>query len=135
MTLQYSVAVRNARLDVVETTIGTAARLKIFTGAPPENCAAADAGTVLADITLPSDWLGNAADGVKAKAGTWQDTSANASGVAGHFRIYDSGVSACHAQGTITGSGGGGDMEVDNVNLVETEAFTVTSFAITAGNA
>jgi hypothetical protein len=41
MALQYSVTVRNARLDVVESTIGVSAILKIRTGAAPANCAAA----------------------------------------------------------------------------------------------
>lgn len=57
MALQYSTAVRNARLDVVESTIGTSAVLKIRTGAEPANCGTADSGTVLASCTLPSDWM------------------------------------------------------------------------------
>ena len=57
MTLQYSVAVRNARLDVVESTTGASPVLEIRTGAPPVNCAAADSGTVLATVNLPSDWM------------------------------------------------------------------------------
>lgn len=40
MAYQYSVACRNASLDAKETTIGTAAVLKIFSGAEPANCAA-----------------------------------------------------------------------------------------------
>ena len=54
MTLQYSVAVRNARLDAVESTIGTSAILEIRSGAQPANCAAADSGTLLASMSLPS---------------------------------------------------------------------------------
>lgn len=53
MTLQKSVAVRNAGLDSIEATIGTSPILTIRTGAPPANCAAANSGTVLATITLP----------------------------------------------------------------------------------
>lgn len=67
MALQYSTAVRNARLDVVESTIGTSAVLKIRTGAAPANCAAADSGTVLATCTLPSDWMAAASGGTKAR--------------------------------------------------------------------
>lgn len=66
MTVQLSVTVRNARLDAIETAIGTSARLKIRTGAPPATCATADSGTVLADVTCPSDWLAAAASGSKA---------------------------------------------------------------------
>lgn len=57
MAHQYSVAVNNARLDVTETTIGATAHFKIYSGAIPTNCAAAATGTLLADLTLPSDWM------------------------------------------------------------------------------
>jgi hypothetical protein len=38
-------------------------------------------------------------------------------------------------QGTVTATGGGGDMTVDNVSFAAAQAFTVTSFTLTAGNA
>ncbi len=133
--MQYSVAVRNARLDVVETTIGTTPILTIRTGAAPANCAAANAGTVLATVNLPSDWMANASAGVKSMSGTWEDTSADAAGTAAHFRIHDSTGTTCHMQGTVTLSGGGGDMTVDNTNFAVGQDFIVTSFTITAGNA
>jgi len=105
MALQYSVAVRNAKLDAVETAIGVSAILRLRTGAPPANCATADSGTVLAELTLPSDWMAAAAAGVKGKSGTWQDASADASGTFGHFRVYDSGGTVCGIQGTAGTSG------------------------------
>lgn len=135
MALQYSVAVRNAKLDAVETAIGVSAILKILTGAPPANCAAADAGTVLATLNLPSDWMAAASAGSKAKSGTWEDTSADASGTAGHFRLFASDGTTCHAQGTVTTSGGGGDMIVDSTSFTAGQDFTVTGFTLTAGNA
>jgi hypothetical protein len=100
MGYQISTAVRNARLDTVESTIGASAQLKVRTGAPPANCAAADTGTVLATMTLPADWMAAAAAGSKALSGTWQDASADATGTAGHFRVYDSAGTTCHIQGT-----------------------------------
>lgn len=135
MAIQLSVAVRNARLDAVESTIGTTAVLKIRTGAAPASCATADSGTVLATATLPSDWLAAASSGSKAKSGTWEDTSADASGTAAHYRIYASDGTTCHMQGTVTATGGGGDMTVDNVVFAATQVFTVTSFSLTDGNA
>lgn len=135
MALQYSVAVRNARLDAVESTIGTSAILKIRSGAPPATCATADSGTVLATLNLPSDWMGAAASGVKAMAGTWQDTSADATGTAAHFRVYASDGTTCGMQGTVTATGGGGDMTVDNTSFAAAQSFSITSFTITAGNA
>jgi hypothetical protein len=135
MALQFSVSVRNAQLDAIETTVGTAPILTIRTGAPPADCATANSGTVLATLTLPSDWMANASGGSKAKSGTWQDTSADNTGTAGHWRIHDSGGTTCHLQGTVTATGGGGDMTVDNTSFASGQSFTINTFSITAGNA
>ena len=135
MAVQLSVAVRNARLDAIETAIGVSAVLKIRTGAVPATCATADSGTVLASITCPSDWLAAASSGSKALSGTWQDASADASGTAAHFRLYASDGTTCHLQGTVTATGGGGDMTVDNAVFAAAQVFNVTSFTLTDGNA
>ena len=133
MALQYSTTVRNAKLDAVETAIGVSAIMRIRTGAAPANCATADSGTVLATITLPSDWMAAASGGTKALSGTWQDTSADATGTAAHFRVYDSGGTVCHIQGTVGTSAT--DMIVDSTSFTAGHQFTVTAFTLTAGNA
>ncbi len=134
MAVQLSVAVRNARLDAIETTIGTSAVMKIRTGAAPANCATADSGTALATLSLPSDWLAAASSGSKAKSGTWEDASADAAGTAAHFRIYASDGTTCHLQGTVTATGGGGDMTLDNVVIEAAQQVTITGFTMTDGN-
>jgi hypothetical protein len=135
MSFQFSVAARNAQLDAIETAIGASAILKIRTGAVPATCATADAGTVLATLALPADWMAAASAGAKALAGTWQDASADATGTAAHFRIYASDGVTCHMQGTVTATGGGGDMTLDNVSIAAAQQVTVTSFTLTAGGA
>jgi len=135
MSIQRSVASRNAQLDAFETTVGTSPILEHRSGSPPANCAAADTGTLLASMTLPSDWLAAASGGQKAKSGTWQDLSANADGTVGHYRIKDSTGTTCHEQGTVTVTGGGGDMTVDDVTFVTGQSVTVTGYTLTAGNA
>ena len=135
MALQYSTAVRNAQLDALETAIGVSAVLKIRSGAALADVATADSGTVLATLTLPSDWMAAASSGSKAKSGTWQDTSADATGTAAHFRIYASDGTTAHVQGTVTATGGGGDMTVDNTSFATGQSFTINTFTITAGNA
>lgn len=135
MAFQFSTATRNASLDSIETTIGTSAILRIRSGTVPANCAAADSGTVLATANLPSDWLADASGGSKGLSGTWQDASADATGTAGHFRIYDSGGTVCHIQGTITATGGGGDLTVDNTSLASGQSVSITGFTINAGGA
>lgn len=133
MTLQFDTTVRNAMLDAIETQIGTLPHLKIRSGALPTNCGSADSGAVLADITLPSDWMAAASGGSKTMSGSWADASADGTGTAGHFRVYDSG-GTCRMQGNVTATGGGGFMEVDNTSFAAGQSFTVTSFQINAGN-
>ena len=135
MALQLSVAVRNARLDAIETATGASAVLRIRSGAVPATCATADAGTVLASLTLPSDWMTAASAGSKAKSGTWEDASADNDGTAAHFRLYASDGTTCHAQGTVTATGGGGDMTVDNVSFAAAQSFSITAFTLTDANA
>lgn len=135
MTIQFSTTVRNARLDAIETAVGTSAVLRIRTGAPPANVATADSGTVLATLNLPSDWMAAASGGTKALSGTWQDSSADATGTAGHFRVYASDGTTAHIQGTVTATGGGGDLTVDNTSFAAGQSFTITSFTFTDGNA
>lgn len=135
MALQFSAAVRNALLDVIESTIGTSAVLKIRTGAAPADVATADSGTVLATLSLPSDWMAAASGGTKALAGSWADSSADAAGTAAHFRIYASDGTTAHIQGTVTATGGGGDMTVDNAVFAAAQAFSITTFTLTAPGA
>lgn len=135
MALQYSVTVRNAKLDAVETAIGTSAVLKIRTGSPPATCATADSGTALSTVNLPSDWMNAASGGTKTLSGTWSDLTADATGTAQHFRLYASDGTTCHAQGTVTLTAGGGDMTVDSTSFTAGQTFTVVTFTLTAGNA
>ncbi len=133
MALQLSTAVRNAMLDSIESAIGVSAIMKIRTGSPP-GIGSADAGTVLATISLPSDWMAAASGGSKAKSGTWQDASADAPGTAGHFRIYASDGTTQHIEGTVGLTGSGADLELDNTNIQTGQQITITSFSLTAGN-
>ena len=132
MAFKYSVPAMNSALDAIETAIGASAILKIRSGSAPSNCAAADSGTVLATINLPADWMAAASAAVKSMLGTWQDASADAAGTAGHFRVYATDGTTCHIQGTITATGGGGDMTLDNTNIATGQQISITSFTISA---
>jgi hypothetical protein len=134
MAIQRSVACRNAQLDAVETTIGTAPKLQIRTGSVPANCAAASTGTLLVEITLPSDWQSAASSGSKTKLGTWTNTAV-ATGTAAHYRLLDNAGTTCHEQGTVTATGGGGDLEVDNTSVASGQSVTVTTWTRTMGGA
>jgi hypothetical protein len=134
MALQLGTTLRNNRLDQVESTTGTSAKLIIYTGAAPSNCAAAATGTVLVTISLPSDWMNTASGGTKTLLGSWAGTGA-AAGNGGYFRIWDTAIANCHVQGTVTATGGGGDLTLDNISIASSQAVTVTTFTLTEANA
>ncbi len=137
MTIQNSVAVRNANLDSIETTIGTAPRVRIYSGAQPANCAAARTGTLLAEFTLASDWAGAASAGSKAFSNLPLTTTAVAGAPtnAGHYAIMDSAGTTCHEQGSVTIAGGGGAMIIDNVSIATGQTVNITAWTKTAPGA
>jgi hypothetical protein len=108
--------------------------LEIRSGAAPGPNAAAT-GTVLATITTPADAFAAASGGSMAKAGTWQDASADASGVAAHFRLRQSGdtngatgTTDERIEGTV--GQGSGDLSLDNTNIAITQTVTITAFTL-----
>lgn len=131
--LQLSLRARNIRLDVFETTVGESPILEIRTGLPPANCAAPDEGLLLARITLPADWLAPAADGRKEKSGSWEVLFAQGTGLASHFRIKSAG-GLCDLQGSCSAEGDGGDIELDNPNVVAGRRLSVVSFTLVDNN-
>lgn len=135
MAVQLGVLCRDARLNAIESHIGTSPTLTIKTGAAPANCGTANSGTVLATLALPSDWMAVAASGTKAMTGSWTQASANAGGTALHFRIHTNPGNVCEMQGTVSNTGGGGDLKLDNDVIVAGQTVTITAFTLTDANA
>lgn len=135
MAVQWSTALRNAVLDAWEAAMGAAVKVQLRTGAAPANCAAADTGTLVAEFTLASDWASAASNGSKALSGLPVSVNAAAAGVLGHYRFKDSTGATCHEQGTITATGGGGDMTVDNTNVALNQQVQITAYSKTAPGA
>ncbi|CAH2606417.1 Cytochrome c family protein (plasmid) [Rhodovastum atsumiense] len=134
MAVQYSVAVRNARADAIEATIGTAPKLQLRSGAPPSNCAAADSGLLLAEFVLPSDWMTTAASGQKTMNAV-TPVAAVASGTVAHYRIKDSTGATCHEQGTAGVAASGPDLVVDNPAVVAGQTVSITGWTIVEAGA
>jgi hypothetical protein len=136
MALQYSTAIRNAKLDAIEVTGGNSCALRIYTGTQPANCAAANAGTLLVDFNLPPDWMAAASGGSKAKANTWSGTASGGSASSpGHFRIYNNQTTKDGTTCIIQGSClvGSGDMAADGT-ITSGQTVTVNSFTINDNN-
>ena len=129
MTLLVSQAAAHAMLDAIETDLGASPVLYLRSGAPPSTLAAADTGTLISTIAMAADAFSNAAAWEKSIPATLSDTSADAAGTLGHWRIKTSGA-VTKLSGTITATGGGGDMEVDNTSVTLGQQIDVTSFKI-----
>jgi hypothetical protein len=134
MALQFSTTSRNALLDAIETAAGTSCKLQIRTGSAPATCATESSGTLLVEFSLSSDWASAASSGAKSFASI-TTTAAVATGTAAHFRLMDSAGTTCHMQGTVTATGGGGDMTLNNTSITSGQDVAITSFTITAPGA
>lgn len=137
MTMQFSDAVRNAAAAAKESAVGVSPRLRFYSGAVPANCAAARTGTLLAEIALPADWMVPGIAGQLVKNGAWSTTglaAASTGTAAGYFAVMDNAGTTCHHQGTVTATGGGGDMTIDNVSIASGQAVVVQSYSLTEGN-
>lgn len=135
--MRKSLAVRNAQLDALEATIGTSAILRLRSGAQPAasgNEIGASSGTVIATMQLPSDWMGNAAAGLKQKLGTWSDTAADAANAGGamHWEIVASNGTTKHLDGTVTVTGGGGEVQLQNLNIAVGQPVEITAFDLSS---
>ena len=131
MAIQMSTTLRNARCDAIETAVGAAGSIRIYSGAQPANCAAANSGTLLVSYNLPASWLTAASSGQKTiDGGPWTDTSADGTGIAGHFRIYsDTTGTTCIYQGSV--GEGSGDLSLDNTDINAGQQVSITAFTIT----
>lgn len=135
MAIQYRATLRSARMDAITTDFGNAALIRIYDGTPPANPAASLSGnTLLAELTGGSPFASGASSGVLTASAITQDPSANASGAASFYRVYQSNGTTCCEQGTVTATGGGGDMTLSTTAIVATVPVDITSWVHTEGN-
>jgi len=135
MTVKWSSTVRNGVLNAWETAIGTSAIIRIFTGSAPAAVGDASTGTELVEYSLGSDWASAASSGAKALASLPLTTTAGGTGTAGYYRIYASDGTTCHEQGSVTATGGGGDMTISNTLITSGQTINITGFTLTAPRA
>ena len=115
--------------------MGTSVLVNVYTGAQPANCAASEAGTLLVQFALASSYASLAASGVKALSSLPVSATASAGGTAAHYRIYDSTGATCHEQGSVTLTGGGGDMTIDNTSISSSQTINLTAYSKTEAGA
>lgn len=133
MANQYSTAARTAQMGQLNTTIGINAQIMIYSGAAPVNVGTAATGTLLVQFAGNVSAFGSAASAVLTAAAV-ASVNAVAAGVAGYYRINTS-AGVAVAQGTITGTGGGGDMILTNINIASGQLCNFSSLTNTAAGA
>ena len=125
MAIQYSAATRNRMRDAYVAAFPAAASLVIRTGAPA-GVGNAAGGSVLATIALPATPF-TSGTGDVTRNGTWT-VAASGAGTAGHYRLTNG---SDIEEGTVTATGGGGDLTLDNVNIAVSQAVTVSTWTRT----
>lgn len=133
MATRISTGARNAAADAVTTLLDAGAAagyIEIREGTQPADPQTAASGTLLGTLPLSDPAFGAAATGTATANTITDDSDADASGTAGWFRAYDSDANAV-IDGSITGTGGGGDLELDDTNIVAGGVISVDSWTIT----
>lgn len=121
MTVTYTTAVKNARLNAVTTAIGAAGVLEIGT---------TGMGTVLATIPLANPAAPSASGGVLTFTMPQTDTSADATGTAAAARIRTASGGTDIVTGLTVGTGGT-EVILNSTSITIGQTVTITSATIT----
>lgn len=102
--MYFSFPLRNARAAATEVAVGPSPLIQFFNGTIPTYCADPDAGTLIAQGTLPVDWMQPPFNGRTDAKGVWYATGLPAAGsgtLIKYFRIKNAAGTICHMQGTV----------------------------------
>lgn len=123
MAVTHVTALRSVLADAVDTYINTGAGTAVVR--------LRDGTTTIVDFPLQNPAFGAAASGVITLNGTPIDAQAVAGGDVDNAQILDRG-SALAVSCSVTATGGGGDIEVTNVNIALDQDCSLTSLTYTA---
>jgi hypothetical protein len=129
---KISTAARNAACNAIVALVDGGAgpgTIQIRTGGAPANPAAADSGTLLGTLTMSDPAFGSSSSGTATAAAITSDTSADASGDTGHFRVKDSSGNVIF-QGTAGNSGDTPDLVFDNKSVVAGGTVSISSLTV-----
>jgi hypothetical protein len=122
MSVTYTTAVKNVRLDAVTTAIGTTGVLEIGTTAM---------GSVLATIALNNPAAAGASGGILTFSGfPKSDTSADNTGTAAAARIRTASGGTDIVTGLTVGLSGS-DINLDSLSITAGQTVTINSMTIT----
>lgn len=126
MALTLSTAAKNARLDALVD------RIDLGTGTATGILEIRTSGgtTLLGTLTFANPAFPSASSGTVSANTITQDSSADATGTAALFIVKDRDGTEVF-RGTITATGGGGDMELNTTSIVSGGPIQVSSFTLT----
>lgn len=124
-------AAGNAIVDLLDVgSINPNAFMEIRTGAKPANPQTAATGTLLATLNYSNPAFGAFGNGIALANAISPDVDIDENGIAGWFRCYNrDGVAVF--DGDITITGGGGDIEFDNINFLKGGTVQITVLSAT----
>jgi hypothetical protein len=129
VAVDLNTALAIAILDTYDTHFPAGSLLEFRTSTPAGADQAAG-GVLLATITSPATpWAAAGGTGSKAKANTWS-VAASGAGTIGHYRFKNAAGTKIE-EGTVTATGGGGDITVDNLVIAIGQVITVNTFTKT----
>jgi hypothetical protein len=123
MTINISTLARNDAGDAIVGLVDAGSNqpsgyLEIRTGSPPSSPQVAATGTLLATLRLSLPAFAVFNNGQASANPIAPDVDIATTGMAGWFRIYNR-DNVPVIDGIITATGGGGDIEFDNINFVK----------------
>lgn len=123
-----AIAACDAIVDLLD--VGGAGSLRVRTGAQPAQGDDAATGTLLATFTLAATAFGAAADAnphADAVAAAIADATAVATGTAGYYEVLNN-AGTVQWTGSITATGGGGDLTLASTAITNGQTVSVTSW-------
>lgn len=129
MAVRLSASLANTLANAIDTALGNAGTIKVYTGTQPATADTAEGGaTLLATFTLGSPGFGDASGGTITLTGTPLTVAAAATGTAGWFRMETSG-----GTNILDGSVGtsGHQINLNTTSITSGVNVTITSGTIT----
>lgn len=134
LNLKYTTALRNAKMDAITTAAGASALLRIYDGTQAANAnTAVGAQVLLAELVCNATFAPAASGGVLTLNAVSNDAAANATGTASWFRLVKSDGTTVIMDGSVGTTGA--DLNLNSVSITTGQVVSVSSFALTSGNA
>jgi hypothetical protein len=133
MTVQWDTGLRDGLNDLITTTLGAGWKLKIRTGAQPANVATASSGSIVGSLAPTATASSTGTKAFVTGSPTFAALVANAGG-AMHYELTTS-ADVVKERGSVTATGGGGDLTIDNLYIAVNQTVQITGFTKTCPGA